>query len=93
MIVSDSPSISGFSFAAFAACLVLAFVSVSNTNSIADPLSVFSMAAAIEKTDKGSAIELVLETLTKARTRQAAKAAKENPEIEGESETITEPTV
>ena len=49
--------------------------------------------AAIEKTDKGSAIELVLETLTKARTRQAAKAAKENPEIEGESETITEPTV
>jgi len=38
--------------------------------------------AAIEKTDKGSAIELVLETLTKARTRQAAKVAKENPELD-----------
>ena len=47
--------------------------------------------AAIEKTDKGSAIELILETLTKARTRQAAKAAKENPEIEDSSETSTEP--
>ena len=47
--------------------------------------------AAIEKTDKGSAIELILETLTKARTRQAAKAAKENPEIEDNSETSTEP--
>ena len=46
--------------------------------------------AAIEKTDKGSAIELILETLTKARTRQAAKAAKENPEIEDNSETSTE---
>ena len=44
--------------------------------------------AAIEKTDKGSAIELILETLTKARTRQAAKAAKENPEIEDSSETM-----
>ncbi|MDC0880168.1 CarD family transcriptional regulator [Hellea sp.] len=38
--------------------------------------------AAIEKTDKGSAIELVLETLTKARTRQAAKVAKENPGLD-----------
>ena len=38
--------------------------------------------AAIEKTDKGSAIELVLETLTKARTSQAAKVAKENPELD-----------
>jgi CarD family transcriptional regulator len=46
--------------------------------------------AAIEKTDKGSAIELILETLTKARTRQAAKAAKENPEIEDNPETSTE---
>jgi hypothetical protein len=45
----------------------------------------------IEKTDKGSAIELILETLTKARTRQAAKAAKENPEIEDNPETSTEP--
>jgi CarD family transcriptional regulator len=47
--------------------------------------------AAIEKTDKGSAIELILETLTKARTRQAAKAAKENPEIEDNPETSNEP--
>jgi len=38
--------------------------------------------AAIEKTDKGSAIELILETLTKARTRQAAKVAKENPGLD-----------
>jgi len=38
--------------------------------------------AAIEKTDKGSAIELVLETLTKARTRQAAKVANENPGLD-----------
>lgn len=38
--------------------------------------------AAIEKTDKGSAIELVLETLTKARTRQAAKVAKESPGLD-----------
>lgn len=33
--------------------------------------------AAIKKTDRGAALEDVLETLTKARTRQAAKAAKE----------------
>lgn len=33
--------------------------------------------AAIKKTDRGAALEEVLETLTKARTRQAAKAAKE----------------
>ena len=38
--------------------------------------------AAIEKTDKGSAIQFVLETLTKARTRQAAKVAKENPGLD-----------
>jgi len=33
--------------------------------------------AAIKKVDRGAALEEVLETLTKARTRQAAKAAKE----------------
>jgi len=33
--------------------------------------------AAIKKTDRGTALEEVLETLTKARTRQAAKAAKD----------------
>ena len=33
--------------------------------------------AAIKKIDRGAALEEVLETLTKARTRQAAKAAKE----------------
>ena len=33
--------------------------------------------AAIKKTDRGAALEEVLETLTRARTRQAAKAAKE----------------
>lgn len=33
--------------------------------------------AAIKKTGRGAALEEVLETLTKARTRQAAKAAKE----------------
>jgi len=33
--------------------------------------------AAIKKVDRGTALEEVLETLTKARTRQAAKAAKE----------------
>lgn len=39
--------------------------------------------AAIKKTDRGAALEDVLETLTKARTRQAAKAAKEAEEAEG----------
>ena len=40
--------------------------------------------AAIKKTDRGAALEEVLETLTKARTRQAAKAAKEaEKEAEG----------
>jgi len=33
--------------------------------------------AAIKKVDRGVALDEVLETLTKARTRQAAKAAKE----------------
>lgn len=39
--------------------------------------------AAIKKTDRGAALEEVLETLTKARTRQAAKAAKEAEAAEG----------
>ena len=39
--------------------------------------------AAIKKTDRGAALEEVLETLTKARTRQAAKAAKEAETAEG----------
>ena len=39
--------------------------------------------AAIKKTDRGAALEDVLETLTKARTRQAAKAAKEAEEADG----------
>ena len=39
--------------------------------------------AAIKKTDHGAALEGVLETLTKARTRQAAKAAKEAEAAEG----------
>jgi len=39
--------------------------------------------AAIKKTDRGTALEEVLETLTKARTRQAAKAAKEAEAAEG----------
>ncbi len=39
--------------------------------------------AAIKKTDRGAALEEVLETLTKARTRQAAKAAKEAESAEG----------
>lgn len=38
--------------------------------------------AAIKKIDRGAALEEVLETLTKARTRQAAKAAKEAEEAE-----------
>lgn len=38
--------------------------------------------AAIKKVDRGAALEEVLETLTKARTRQAAKAAKEAEEAE-----------
>ena len=39
--------------------------------------------AAIKKTDRGAALEEVLETLTRARTRQAAKAAKEAEAAEG----------
>ena len=39
--------------------------------------------AAIKKIDRGVALDEVLETLTKARTRQAAKAAKEAEEAEG----------
>jgi CarD family transcriptional regulator len=39
--------------------------------------------AAIKKIDRGAALEEVLETLTKARTRQAAKAAKEAEAAEG----------
>ena len=39
--------------------------------------------AAIKKIDRGIALDEVLETLTKARTRQAAKAAKEAEEAEG----------
>jgi len=39
--------------------------------------------AAIKKVDRGAALEEVLETLTRARTRQAAKAAKEAEEAEG----------
>ena len=39
--------------------------------------------AANKKTDRGAALEEVLETLTKARTRQAAKAAKEAETAEG----------
>jgi len=39
--------------------------------------------AAIKKIDRGAALEEVLETLTKARTRQAAKAAKEAEKAEG----------
>jgi len=41
--------------------------------------------AAIKKTDRGVALEEVLETLTKARTRQAAKAAKEAEENDEET--------
>ena len=42
--------------------------------------------AAIKKTDRGAALEEVLETLTKARTRQAAKAAKEAEAAEENNE-------
>lgn len=42
--------------------------------------------AAINKTDRGAALESVLETLAKARSRQAAKAAKEAAEAENNSE-------
>jgi len=38
--------------------------------------------AAIKKVDRGTALEEVLETLTKARTRQAAKAAKDAEDAE-----------
>lgn len=40
--------------------------------------------AAIKKTDRSNALDEVLETLTKARTRQAAKAAKEAEKTEGD---------
>jgi CarD family transcriptional regulator len=40
--------------------------------------------AAIKKTDRSTALDEVLETLTKARTRQAAKAAKEAEKTEGD---------
>lgn len=43
--------------------------------------------AAIKKIDRGAALEEVLETLTKARTRQAAKAAKEAEENDNSEET------
>jgi len=42
--------------------------------------------AAIRKVDRGVALEDVLETLTKARTRQAAKAAKDAEDAEGSEE-------
>ncbi|WP_026942435.1 CarD family transcriptional regulator [Hellea balneolensis] len=43
--------------------------------------------AAIKKIDRGAALEEVLETLTKARTRQAAKAAKEAEDNDNGEET------
>jgi len=42
--------------------------------------------AAIRKTDRGVALDDVLETLAKARSRQAAKAAKEAGESENDNE-------
>ena len=42
--------------------------------------------AAIKKSDRGIALDEVLDTLTKARTRQAAKAAKEAAESESEND-------
>lgn len=42
--------------------------------------------AAIKKMDRGIALDEVLETLTKARTRQAAKAAKDAEEKAGDEE-------
>jgi len=42
--------------------------------------------AAIKKVDRGAALEEVLEILMKARTRQAAKAAKDAEEAEGNGE-------
>ena len=41
--------------------------------------------AAIKNTDRGIALDEILETLTKARTRQAAKAAKEAAENENDN--------
>lgn len=41
--------------------------------------------AAIKKTDRGTALDEVLDTLTKARTRQAAKAAKEAEQSENDN--------
>ena len=48
--------------------------------------------AAIKKIDRGVALDEVLETLTKARTRQAAKAAKEAEEAEGSENDNSEGT-
>ena len=42
--------------------------------------------AAIKKSDRGIALDEVLDTLTKARTRQAAKAAKEAAENENDND-------
>ncbi len=43
--------------------------------------------AAINRTDRGMALDEILETLTKARTRQAAKAAKDAADTEDKDDT------
>lgn len=46
--------------------------------------------AAIKKTDRGVALDEILQTLTQARTRQAAKAAKEAAENENDNTANTD---